>query len=381
MTTQRAFASYQEIVDLHTEDSTVSILGFHTPSDDKPYVMLRGFFDTFRQFKYNGMSLSLVPAARLPADPSQVSADAGDQIPIDPRDLLNPILFHGCHGDDMGAILNQFYAGTGITSTDFTRRFTDSVDHNQKSITQVGDQPIYESLYYRALTDNTWLKAHPQRGFRKRLHPRVYDIASNFQILPSVTGQRAPVTTGFGFADMGVSEGSNGAIANGNMGAGTTTNDNFVVSRSQSMTTTTEINNPDTSEGAPAKITVEQIAATHNGQAFFTSRTRPLGWLDTRQYMVSSTSVNSGALTGDEMGDANQIQTLFENVETVEKRTYLPKLFMGMCLLPPAYKSEQYFRLIINHSFSFRGYRGISMRADTTFYGGSAYAPTAFNLN
>lgn len=106
MTTQYATASYQEIIDLHTETDKVSVIGIHTPVTQTPYDMLQPFFDAFQKYHYDGCNLVMVPAARLPADPSQVSYGAGEP-PIDPRDLLNPILWHGCHGESLGSVLNQ----------------------------------------------------------------------------------------------------------------------------------------------------------------------------------------------------------------------------------------------------------------------------------
>ena len=106
MTTQFATASYQEIIDINTEADKTSIIGIHTPNDAKPVNMLRGFWEQFRQFRYDGCSIQLVPAARLPADISQVGYGAGET-PIDMRDILNPIMFKGCHGNDLGVILNS----------------------------------------------------------------------------------------------------------------------------------------------------------------------------------------------------------------------------------------------------------------------------------
>lgn len=152
MTTQYANASYQEIVDLHTESDKVSVVGLHTPCSDTPIHMLKGFWTQFRKFKYNGCSVSLVPAAQLPADPLQVSYEAGEPT-IDPRDLLNPILFHGCHGNDMGAILNNLYSSdTAGDIVDY--QGSDSIDHNiLPNDAYTGD--FYENLYYRALTDKS----------------------------------------------------------------------------------------------------------------------------------------------------------------------------------------------------------------------------------
>ena len=181
-TTQYAQASYQEVIDLHTEADTVSIVGLHTPIGDAPYNMLKGFFDQFRKFAYGGMRFSLVPVARLPADPLQVSYEAGDASAyLDPRDLMNPIMFKGCHGNDMGTILNTMYSG----SLDRDGVFSGYQYQNSPSMDDISSpapenqtvtNPLTD-LYYSALTDNTWLKAHPQAGMRKAgLRPLVYSV-------------------------------------------------------------------------------------------------------------------------------------------------------------------------------------------------------------
>lgn len=92
MATQYAKASYEEIIDCHTEEGHVTAIGIHTPTGDTPRKMFSGFFEQFKKFKYLGCSIKLVPAARLPADPLQVSYEPGQVIgtAVDPRDMLNP---------------------------------------------------------------------------------------------------------------------------------------------------------------------------------------------------------------------------------------------------------------------------------------------------
>ena len=153
-------------------------IGIHTPCTSTPVKMLQGFWKQFRKVKYLGCSLSLVPAARLPADPLQVSIGAGEPT-IDPRDMLNPIMFHGCHGDDMGAILDTLYSGDSSGTSDIVRKQSDSAVLDVFSENQKGNDYV-DALYYRSLTDRTWAKAHPQVGFRKSgLRPLVHQIVAN----------------------------------------------------------------------------------------------------------------------------------------------------------------------------------------------------------
>lgn len=320
MATQKAYASYQEIVDLHTESDTVSAIGIHTPTGDTPYKMFPGFFDQFKKYKYVGCSIALVPSARLPADPLQVKygeGNPGDPYTIDPRDMLNPIMFHGCHGNDMGMILNRLMGQENGIS--------DSLDGLQESaeISASGGIAGLEGLYYKALTDNTWRKAHPQRGFKKSgLRPLVYSMASTRQIMPGQLGGSLVVKDGqieFDVDDYGDYESSNGLI------------DGFNVT------------------GFRANV--------DNKMQIITPRLTGLGWMDTRNAM---TQAQTYMLEG--------LPLLPDGLEgfysALENKAELPLIYMGLILMPPAYKVEQYYRMIINHRFAFKGFRGISFSND-----------------
>lgn len=354
MTTQYATASYQEIIDLHTESDKVSVLGIHTPVTDAPYTFLQGFFDAFQKYHYDGCSLSLVPAARLPADPSQVSYEGGSQ-PIDPRDLLNPILWHGAHGESLGSVLNQFYSGTQYT-TDVQRQFSDSVDHNMISQSQVGNDVIWQSLYYRALTDNSWKKAHPQQGFRiGGLHPLVYSVGTNIQYGNSSSGRYepyAPVRTATPQDPDNAALLGNYSQGELGLGVGSDT-EALYASGAQGMQTT--------NTGTPVTVS---IGSDKTGINFFSERLHRLGWLDTRSRVMNRLESVSVTVTGQPEDDATSMNRLYVDTENTEKINYLPRLFMGICLLPPAYKAEQYYRLVLNHRFSFKKFRGLSYRGD-----------------
>lgn len=348
MATNFATASYQEVVDLHTESKTVSVIGIHTPNTSTPVKMLGGFWKQFRNVRYLGCSLSLVPAARLPADPLQVSIGAGEPT-IDPRDMLNPILFHGCHGDDMGAILDTLYSGEANSTSDVVRKQSDSAVLDVFSENQKGNDYV-DALYYRALTDRTWAKAHPQVGFRKSgLHPLVHQIVANrpfSQFAPSPEYNRA-----------------------GNLGP-TVINDKGIPVNAGQIGTTPPAGGtigvyptpglPDTN-AVETDVNFDISKNGAGGYAFATSGLRPLGWQDTQTSVMTINDYVSEPLTGNAEQDAAKVAATWTKV--VVPNT-IPKFYMGMILLPPAYKTEQWFRLQINHRFAFKGFRGISMIDD-----------------
>lgn len=366
MTTQYANASYQEVIDLHTESDKVSVVGIHTPNSDTPYLMLRGFWTQFKKFKYNGCSISLVPAAQLPADPLQVSYEAGEPT-IDPRDMLNPILFHGCHGDDMGAILNSLYNADNASSF-IDMMQSDSADLNvfpQSVMSGLGDTEVYEALYYKAMTDKTWLKAHPQRGFRKSgLHPMVYSLASTVQY--GLTNNSTLIYPEASKTDS--LDGSKSIGIHGTLGYNNGNNDNVFGAGSYGRPTADVSNNNFV------------LTPAHANNGFLTPRLQKLGWMDTRQIVgvdpLRSVDTITSSVAG---GTAPGLANLYQQANAKVNPVLVPKIFMGMIMLPPAYKTEQYFRLVINHSFSFAKFRGASM--DYTNNGIVRKAPSVFDFN
>lgn len=330
MATQKVFASYQEVIDLHTESDRVTVLGIHTPTGSFPRQMFKGFFDQFKKYKYLGCSISLVPAARLPADPSMISYEGGEAV-LDARDLMNPLMFHGCHGDDLGTILNQLYGDDAGVSDSI-------VGIDVGGNTPIGTYEAFERLYYKALTDKSWKKAHPMKGFRKSgLRPLVYSMATNRQLMPgsvsTILGDNAPL----GFDSAG----------------------NF--------------RNPLGDPSSDFDINEEESAITVHPNTkrnlqFFTPKLTGLGWIDTRNVLTKGREYEDDGTLDEQL--IYDINNAFE-VNYAE----LPKIFMGCILLPPAYKTEQYYRMIVNHSFAFKQFRGISFQPDVTT------VPTYWNKN
>lgn len=387
MATQKVYCSYQEIIDLHTESDNVSVIGLHTPIGDVPKQMFRGFYHQFKKMKYLGASIAMVPAARLPADPLQVSYEAGEPT-IDPRDMLNPIMFHGCCGNDMGAILNTMYGsatnwGTGLYGA--------GADHfngaDMRNFPSSEGTSIIQSLYYKALTDNTWQKAHPQRGFRKNgLRPLVHTLAANTQLMPSSVGASQSQTLA----------GNSGMIAPSTVEyvSGNPTQ-NFNSTLGPTFVTPSGTSSPSGNAGAgisnqsanlrvaprPIGVSGSTSGAPWTPQysadptAFFTNKKVPLGWIDTYQpsanilEYTSRTTANYGS-------SVNAMAAAYGSTWDIAT---LPLLYMGMILLPPAYKTEQYFRLVINHRFAFKDFRGISMQSSDVVE--TLEVPSYFNNN
>lgn len=332
MATRFVKGSYQEIIDLHTESDHVTALGIHTPTGSTPRQMFKGFFDQYKKYKYLGCSIKLVPAARLPADPLAVSYDAGEPT-IDPRDMLNPLMFHGCHGNDLGTILNRLYGDNNEISDSIDGLDTFGLAGGNwiQNPNSLMFNEVMERLYYKALTDNTWKKAHPQRGFMKKgLHPLVYSMATNRQLMPGSLIDTSDVGD---YGDMSI------------LGADPTTEFS------------------ETNEHVRSLI-------SRNGVQFFTPKLTSLGWIDTRNELTSAQDfVPVGSDLDDIVPSINNLAV--SQINFAE----LPKIYMGVILLPPAYKTEQYYRMVVNHRFAFKGFRGISFMPEV------GNVPSYYNAN
>lgn len=312
MATRKVYASYQEIIDLSTEggangNPAVTAIGIHTPTGYTPHKMFPGFFQQYKRWKYLGCSLIMVPAATLPVDPLAVGYEAGeDEQYIDMRDVLNPIMFHGCHGDDLGTILNTLYAkdGSGNKLSDSANFWIEDGTTTHADLTE-----LLEGVYYKALTDMSWKKADPQRGFKKSgFRPLLYSMATNQPILPSAHG--------------------NGVIVDAD---GDVVNDGGVYDLDGTS------------------------LSPENVRQFFTPRLTRLGWMDTR--LPYGTEVSQDSLLGDS-GEYDDVRSILQGLQNYAT---LPKIFMGVLLLPPAYRVKQWFRLVLTHRFAFAGFRPASM--------------------
>ncbi|AIY31260.1 putative capsid protein [Camel associated porprismacovirus 4] len=299
MATQTVHATYQEIYDLSTKPGTLSVIGVHTPTGRKPYDMLQGFFRQFKKYKYNGITrLVLQPAAQLPADPLQVSLEAGEN--LDPRDLLNPIMFHGAHGTDINAALNVIYKKQGFN---FQTNSTDTIDLSMFANVEgeVMDSVVVENMYYSALSDPSFRKYGVQEVIDiGPLVPLVFRVNTNMYFGPQMSYPRDV------FPNVGTSSPNGG----------------FSVSDIPS-----EVWN------GSSNVSAQTYGTDMTDMQIFTNGVTELSWMPTRNAKPSSVGT-----------DGSPTNTAFVTV---------PKLYMGAIIMPPAYNQRLFYRCVITHSFTF----------------------------
>nr|QBP37122.1 capsid protein [Porcine associated porprismacovirus] len=328
MATNFVKAKFQEIYDFGTVSGRTTILGIHTPQGYRVQKLLGGFFRQFRKVKYSGCTVTMVPAAQLPADPAQVSFEAG-ALTVDPRDLLNPILFHGCHGESMNEILNQYLVGQ--TPDTFTPTGeNDSVQEARPSTS------VTEAGYYAALSDPSFRKFGIQSGAKVSLKPMVHPLVLTNPMVPSKAHSDFVATaSGKQFYESvnGVDVGEFVDVEN-------------TSPASDAGKYYGSIQYP----GGFAPLG-ELNAMWGFTPQMFSNGLRPLGWLPTTMY-PPATKEGTVSVVGKDADTGGATNLWNADIGP----TTLPKLFMGMFILPPSYTQEMYFRLIINHYFEFKDF-------------------------
>lgn len=341
MATQYANATYTEVIDLQTVADKISIIGIHTPVGRPAYHRLKGFFTQFRKYKYNGIkSLVMVPAAQLPVDPLGLTGVVGTTDTMDPRDSLNPILFHGCHGESLTQVLDTIYRATNYVSSGAN---TTSDGGDVSDSAEKYDMNISNDLfqYYSKLTDSSWRKFGIQSGVKlKKLHPLVHQVVQNMPTLPgAMSSEQFQANTGLfqtSYANTSDSYKVNSHYVND-----VQLNDHLENLPSVPVGETDRVRGVVNGD----YVSTNAVVPVYKQQ--FTNRLTSLGWLPT-------------ALVGN-------------NSEPVDSRICtLPRIFMGIMVLPPAYNVEQYFRMVITHSFSFKEFTSTLSLADDTWNAGSS---------
>lgn len=312
MATNYVKATYQEIYDVNTVSDNVSVIGIHTPTGSKPRQMLAGYFLQYRKYKYHGCSVVATPAAKLPLDVMNIALEAGQQ-GADPRDIFNPMLFRGCHGDNLNSALNSIYKGSFQQDGS-----TIGKDDFADSIVPSGGL-TWEQMYYRMLQDPSFKKFKMSNGLAlKGLHPMIYNVASNHQIMPNEnygnTGAIVPGSTADG--EVGFSDPTRGNVANGSGGS---------------------------------SVIYPQ---------FMTNRLIPLGWMDTKQVL------NGRAQSS---GDVQPVNTV------------LPRIMMGVLVMPPAYRVSTALRFVVTHYWSFKEFNtSLTLEGANEYYNWlSSIVPTS----
>lgn len=325
MATNSVMASYQEIIDVSTVPGKVGVFGIHTPDNIKPIKMLEGFYRQFRQMKYIGCSVRVQPAATLPADPLGVSYEAGETT-TDPRDLLNPIMVKGCHGETMNNALD-------VVFKDNAQSLGTSIDRYEYDFTEIGNVPvgIGDGMYYSALSDPSFRKYGVLQPFALNgLHPMVHKVVGTMPIYPKQTEKGLNMELGQ---------------------AGSLEEDSDW-----------NYNNPMSYYSQGLKIpTGIQTRVGYNSAGddggivngtIFTSKMERLGWLDT----LSRPQEMNGARVADGTDYPRFTDLELPSVSEPYRFNTIPKLFMACMIMPPCYKTILSFRMVITHKLAFRGF-------------------------
>lgn len=325
------FRTYTETYDLNTEVGYPCILGIHSPIGTTPYRMLEPCFKMYKKYKYLGCDVTVVNSARLPADPEQVGKVSGTNY-ISPKDLLDPVLFKGCHGESLGKILDSMYNG-----------ILGSLDHNGPSIDKDAWAAAFENFYYTALGDDSWRKSPIQKTLNLRgLHPLVYNLAIDHQVLPANSLEYD-----------NYSENNSNAVTGNPGGLGNSAgcdagrlHSSLPNGWSYPVVTPTYVEDMTKNPGGSYRTGLASL---------FTNKMMRLGWLDTFQFL------------GQNADKANAASDLYNTGNG--RIAQLPKLFMGMLMLPPAHLCRQYLRVIIRHKFRFSQYRSITEGSSSSWTG------------
>lgn len=311
MATNYAHASYTEVVDMQTVDGKLSIVGIHTPVGKAPYLKLKGFFRQFSKYRYKGISnMTIVPASGLPIDPLGLSVQTGSTEQMNPLDTFNPMLFKGCHGEHLHNVLDvlmddaEIVKANGNPQALTTALGTDEVSPSLRKAEL--SLSVFEANYYKWLTDTSWRKFGIQSVAKIRnLHPLVWKMARNLPLNPSADADSL-YNTNAGLHRASVFD---GVVKDGDPSTPTQAEPNYSMD--------------------PVSDTLSYRGKYTGYVQEFTNGCARLGWLPTTTHVQGDTEIRISAL---------------------------PKLFMGVLVLPPSYSTEQFMRCVIRHEFEFRDF-------------------------
>lgn len=167
-------ATYVETYDLKTTIGKITIMGIHTPTALSLKKMYKGFFEQYKKIKINSCDIVGVCASTQSLTPNEVGMEAGK---TSPREVLDPILFKACTGENLNLLLDQIY-GTSGSDIGSIHRMESATDADR---------------YYAMLADDTFRKFHPQGGVRvSSLKPFVHKVASTQPFKWEVGGNNVP---------------------------------------------------------------------------------------------------------------------------------------------------------------------------------------------
>lgn len=299
---------YTEVYDINTKLHSMTMLGIHTPQASALKKMFKGHFINYKRYKVVACDIKIACASTLPLNAEQVGLESGE---VDPRDVMNPMLFKACTGENLNALLNQIYNASQEESDELTSAIGSVSEHINENVPSM-------RAYYQMLSDPTWRKAHPQAGLVVRnLKPFVHKVATTKPF--KWTGAQDTVN---GTVNPG--------IAGGNAAGSETKAYGFGSPSGVEMTNA--YNSTGTFDATDASYFVS------NGIA-------PMPWLDTAVPQTVNTLVVQGETAGMVQKQANWL------INSV------PRVYCGCLLMPPGVTTKFYMRMLIDWKIAFKEWR------------------------
>lgn len=306
MVRQTINATYTETYDLNTAVGELSLLAIHTPQAGALLRMFHGFFEQYKKYKINGCNIRMVCASQQALTPDLVGLTEGS---VDPRDVLNPILFKACTGESINLLVDQIY-NNGQTLAQSLG--SNSIDQH------VDSRQVASNVYYQLLADDTWRKEHPQNGL------------SIFGLRPMV--HRIVTTQPFKWT---------GVKANHNA-AGTSGTESPILGFTQQPTDTSGVKG----FGAPSGGNTANSMISFNPNVFVSNGLTEMPWLDT------SVIRNGTVGTAEDETSITPSQAPMNRIINS-----VPRVYMGCIILPPALLQRLFFRMQVSWSISFKDWR------------------------
>lgn len=300
---------YNETYDMNTTVGQMTMLAIHTPQANALKKMFKGHFLNFKKYTILGCDIRMACASQLPLSPDQVGLEAGE---VDPRDVMNPMLFKACTGENLNALLNQIYNASQEESENAYGSVGEHLITNEASL----------NAYYQLLADPSFRKAHPQAGINVRgLKPFVHKVVTT---QPFKWTGRARASQAYGIYDAPMMAGSGSPQ---------------------------EISAYTAGAGSPSGVQESDPNGQGNFDAtnpsvFVSSGITKMPWLDTAVRLQVNTL---GAIqAGQAEVTTSPANWLINNV---------PRIYMGCLIMPPAVSTKFYMRMVISWKIAFKDFR------------------------
>lgn len=300
MVNNQIHATYMETYDINTIQNELSILAIHTPQSDTLKRFFHGLYEQYSKMKVLGCNFSIQCASKQELDPTLIGNGQGQ---IDPRDVLNPILFKACTGEGINALLDQIYNAS--------EEVAPSGSLLGSSIAQHIDANRALDAYYSLLADGSFRQAHPQRGMVVQgLKPMVHKVVTTQPFKWSVAS--------------GSSGNSNPRIAGASTPTATSTPPLGFGGQSGSHEGTSDPVNP---------------------SVFISNGVTEMPWLDTAYSRIHTFADSTGETAG--------------TAKAYSLQANIPRVYMGALVLPPSAGTytNLYFRITVVWHILFKDFR------------------------